>query len=489
VNEGNSSATEALVLGSAGTAALSVGTPVYTVSGATTDYAVAASDTGGCTASSSLAVGTTCSVSATFSPLTTGTLTANVAFNTNAVNAAVSGVLTGVGTNLVPTTTVLALTSGSSPSYGQAVSVSATVASTQPGNTPTGTVTFFVDGTAQTPVALSATAPYTASATFNGLAAGTHVINASYSGDSQNASSSATTPLMVTIAKATPTVSVSLSPNYAVAPGTTINVTVTVAGSTGTPTGTVTLETTTGETTTVLGTGTLSNGSVTIPITLSTVGQYSVVAVYSGDTNFAGISSPGSNVSIRNPGFDVTVSNSSLSVAAGGSVSTTFTITTVAGFGSQDGATIGVGGPGTPPAAPCAGLPAYVTCTFQPGFVSFPASATPSTATVTLTVSTDVPPPVTVGHMPTWPAVLGGVLLLLAFWRRRGRYVRLLVLLAAAGLGFTALNGCGNGGSADKTPTGSSSVVVTFTGTQSSGSTTPLGPNLSNSVTLTLNVH
>jgi hypothetical protein len=91
--------------------------------------------------------------------------------------------------------------------------------------------------------------------------------------------------------------------------------------------------------------------------------------------------------------------------------------------------------------------------------------------------------------MPTWPAVLGGVLLLLAFWRRRGRYVRLLVLLAAAGLGFTALNGCGNGGSADKTPTGSSSVVVTFTGTQSSGSTTPLGPNLSNSVTLTLNVH
>ncbi len=79
------------------------------------------------------------------------------------------------------TSTTTTLTSSLNPSVsGQQVSLTAVVT----GANPTGTVTFTVDGTAQTPITLSSGGAATYSTT--ALAVGSHTITAAYSGDSNN---------------------------------------------------------------------------------------------------------------------------------------------------------------------------------------------------------------------------------------------------------------------------------------------------------------
>jgi sugar lactone lactonase YvrE len=499
VNEGLTSAAQTLTVGSAGTASLTIGTPAYTQSGATSSFTVSTPASGGCAAGASVAAGTTCALTASFSPQTTGTLTDQLALSTNGANAAATATLTGVGTNLAPSTTTLALTSSATPSFGQSVSVTATVASTQAGNVPTGTVTFFVDGVPQGTVNLSTTSPYTASTTFTGLTAGTHVINASYNGDSANASSTATAPLTITIAKATPAIAVSGAPTYSVAPSSLNTYVVTLTSPVGTPSGTVTLTTTVNGVPTTLGSGVLGSGTnlpgtVAITITAPVVGSYPITVTYGGDANFAGVTASGGTLSVRTPGFDVTVSNSTLSVTAGQSVSTTFTFTTVSGFGNTSSGAVIVTGETFPAiVAPCANLPAFATCTFSPGFLAFEANqAAPASATMTLTISTDVPPPAKAGGLPFWLALFGGFLLFFGAVRKDRRSLRLLAMLVCAFAGFAMMNGCGSGSSAFATPTGSTNLVVTFTGTNSAPVTNPVPPTntntISTSVPLTLKV-
>src|SRR5262249_48908682 len=82
-------------------------------------------------------------------------------------------------------TTTTRLTASTNPStVGQAVSFTAIVAPTSGAGTPTGTVTFSIDGTAQPPVNLPAVSDR-AEATFTTsiLAEGSHTISAAYSGD------------------------------------------------------------------------------------------------------------------------------------------------------------------------------------------------------------------------------------------------------------------------------------------------------------------
>jgi hypothetical protein len=84
-------------------------------------------------------------------------------------------------------TSTTTLSSSLNPSvFGQAVTFTATVSTTGPG-TPTGTVTFTIDGTAQTPVPLSGGQATFATST---LAVGTHSVAAAYSGDNTFSGSS-----------------------------------------------------------------------------------------------------------------------------------------------------------------------------------------------------------------------------------------------------------------------------------------------------------
>ncbi len=98
------------------------------------------------------------------------------------------------------TGTTTALASSLNPSTaGQSVTFTATVTS----GTPTGTVTFTVDGTAQAPVTLSA-----GQAVFStsGLSVGSHTLTAAYSGDQFNtASTSGALTQTVNVLPATPT--------------------------------------------------------------------------------------------------------------------------------------------------------------------------------------------------------------------------------------------------------------------------------------------
>ena len=160
---------------------------------------------------------------------------------------------------------------------GQTLTFTATVASTSGGTTgfPTGTVTYVVDGTNQTPIILaSGKAIFTTKFTVPGL----HSVSAFYTpaAGSNFATSAATTQTQSVLKPAA--VSMTSLANTA---GVTITATVTTTATGGPPTGTVKLY----EGTTLLGTITLSGGKGKIVLNLAS-GNHQITAVYSGDSQF-----------------------------------------------------------------------------------------------------------------------------------------------------------------------------------------------------------
>jgi Bacterial Ig-like domain (group 3) len=174
---------------------------------------------------------------------------------------------------------------------GQTVVFTATVAPAGGRGTPTGTVTFTIDGQAEPPSALSVVDGVDeASFSTASLAVGAHTIDATYSGDDRFASSTATPPLTETIdAPALQPTLTLLSTDANPSNGAIGVFTVTVEPTTGSgvPTGTVTLT---------------INGVSEMPLSLAEVngkdqaglaiptmpsGTYTITAVYSGDTVFA----------------------------------------------------------------------------------------------------------------------------------------------------------------------------------------------------------
>ncbi|WP_327188694.1 Ig-like domain-containing protein [Streptomyces xinghaiensis] len=184
--------------------------------------------------------------------------------------------------NLSPTTTTV--TSAPDPSvFGEPVTFTATVAATVPGaGTPTGTVTFVIDGiTTVTQPLVAGVATLTSSS----LEIGPHTIQASYNGDALFAASGGADTHTVDRAPTT-TVSTS-SPNPSL-PGRLVTFTATVTPvppGTGTPTGTVTF---------VIGgggggtfTAPLIGGVATITNRGLTLGPHTVTTTYNGDASFA----------------------------------------------------------------------------------------------------------------------------------------------------------------------------------------------------------
>ncbi len=98
-------------------------------------------------------------------------------------------------------TTVTALGSNLNPStFGQSVGFTATVTSS--GGTPTGSITFTIDGVASSPVALNAAGQ--ASFSTSALTAGSHTVTASYGQTATYAASVSSPPLSQGVNKATP---------------------------------------------------------------------------------------------------------------------------------------------------------------------------------------------------------------------------------------------------------------------------------------------
>jgi hypothetical protein len=202
-------------------------------------------------------------------------------------NPSVSAVLTQTVTQASTTT---ALTSSDNPSvFGQQVTFTATVSVTSPGSgTPTGTVTFYDGSTALG----TATLNVAGNAIFKTkmLSVNTHSITATYGGDVHfQASTSA--PLTQTVNKASTSTALSSSRNPSRS-GQSVTFTATVsvnAPGGGKPTGTMTFY----DGSTVLGSDTLSGGGkATFKTSTLAVGSHTITAVYAGDANFAGSTSP-----------------------------------------------------------------------------------------------------------------------------------------------------------------------------------------------------
>jgi hypothetical protein len=191
---------------------------------------------------------------------------------------------------LQPTTTTL--TSSLNPSTsGQAVTFTAVVTAPSYLGTPTGTVTFTIDGQAQTPVPLAlAGGSDQAQVTIATLAAGSHTVSATYSGDANVSASSGSLPTETVSARAlqttTTTLASSVNPSTVGQP-VTFTATVSPVGTAGNPSGSVTF--------TIDGVSQapvplyVVGGSDQASLSMSSLarGTHSIKAAYSGDLSFA----------------------------------------------------------------------------------------------------------------------------------------------------------------------------------------------------------
>lgn len=203
-------------------------------------------------------------VTITTTTLPTGTDTITATYGGDSTNNTATGTTTQT---VAKASVTMTLTSSANPSAAnQSVTFTAT-----PTSGATGTVTFTNGATT---LGTSTIAAGVATVTTSSLPAGSDTITATYSGDTNH--STATATLTQTVNKATPAVTVTTSgPSTYGAP-----VTITAAVPTGT-TGTITI--TSGGVT--LGSGTISAGSVTVTTSTLPIGTDVITASYGGDTN------------------------------------------------------------------------------------------------------------------------------------------------------------------------------------------------------------
>ncbi|MBB5342420.1 Ig-like domain repeat protein [Tunturibacter empetritectus] len=211
-------------------------------------------------------------------------------------------------THIVSPVTGVALASSQNPvSAGANVTFTAAVGGSEPA--PTGVVTFH-DGSA-TLAAITLNAAGVAIFNTTSLALGTHLITASYGGDANNNAALSST-LSELVQRATTQTSMAVSAVTSTV-NSTETLTVTVTGSGGIPGGQVTFL----DGTNVIGTANLSaNGSASLSVSNLSLGQHTLSASYSGDTNDAPSSSPPQTIMVNKgvPGLTL-VSSSNPSVA------------------------------------------------------------------------------------------------------------------------------------------------------------------------------
>lgn len=416
------------------------------------------------------------------------------------VVATAEGVSTPVTFNLTNTagmtTTALTATPSTGVTYGQSITLTATV-TTQGAYNPTiagssgpqprmagsvqvgpatGVVSFY-DGTrlvgtanlggdavvvgnsrggvvAHIPISNQATTA-TGSVSISAPVGGDHNYTAVYAGDTNFGGSQTTAAVAVTVGATAATLTGPATQPVTVANGQSASITVTVAAQSGAaglvaPTGTISYQ---------IGTNGMQVAQVTdgqatlqVPNTLA-VGSYSIQATYSGDSNYQAVVTPItiqlSVISTVAPDFTLTANPTSLTLRRGETGFATFTLTPVGGFKG----TITLS---------CGTLPAGVTCTFNPASLTADGSNTVLTSQLTVTTQK-----LTAANLYLPGAMLG----LLLFWQRRRfnlRKAQVLMLVLGAAV-IAGMAGCGS--SATQQNTTSSSVTVTATATAGGGAT------------------
>jgi hypothetical protein len=216
--------------------------------------------------------------------------------------------------------------------FGQTVTLTATVSAASPGAaTPTGTVSFAIDGGAPQTVALSGgSATYTTSE----LAVGNHTVSVAYGGDGNFSGSTASFTQAVNKADTSTGLTSSLNPSVF---GQTVTLTATLnvtAPGVGTPSGTFTFL----DGNTVLDTENASGGTATFTTSALAAGSHSLTVIYSGDGNFNGSTSALLTQAVIAADTTTTLTSSANPSVFGQTVTFTATVSTVApGVGTPVG--------------------------------------------------------------------------------------------------------------------------------------------------------
>ncbi len=246
--------------------------------------------------------------------------------------------------------------------FGQNVTFTATVSAVLPAvGTPTGTVTFTIDGapTADSPVALTGSTASTSTAALS-ISGSPHSLSATYNGDSSFGGSTGSLAAGQTVNQAGTSVSLGSDSNPSVF-GENVTFTATVSASApgaGTPTGTVTFTidgTPTGDSPV-----TVSGGSASTSTAGLAVGNRNIVATYSGDTSFSG-DSDGLTQTVNQADTSTSLSSDFNPSVFGQSVTFTATVSiTAPGAGTPTGSVDFVID-GTPTTVGLSGLTATLT--------------------------------------------------------------------------------------------------------------------------------
>ncbi|SNT42358.1 Sugar lactone lactonase YvrE [Granulicella rosea] len=442
---------------------------LWSGSGSTADFATTASTSNGCT-QSTLASGSGCSFSSTFSPVATGSFTDTLTFPSNAGNAATANVqLIGKGVNLATAKLVATTTAGTTTlSYGSPITVTFAVTPVGSTVTPTGTILLQLNGVSlgSKTVGTNGTVTYTFSPQ-----AGTFVVAGQYSGDSVYASSYTSLTIVVTPAATTTTLTYSGALLSAAAPAVpSYTLTATVKSNGSIPTGVVVFM----AGATSLGMSALNSSGVATLVSTNTAFSAPVFsAVYIGGSNFS--TSTSDSVTVTGD-LGISVLNTAISAPQGSVASTSITITPY--FGLNGVVTFG-----------CSGLPANSLCRYILSTLTYTAGSS-AAQSMTLQVFTSLNPN-TASVKPIKPAAstrfaemgAASILTLLVLSMRRGRLARikawgLLSLVACVSL-CTMLSGCGaTAASATNpyvTPTGTSTIGFTATAPNGISETASIG--------------
>jgi Bacterial Ig-like domain (group 3)/FG-GAP-like repeat len=309
--------------------------------------------------------------------------------------------------------------------------------------------------------------------------AGTVVVTASQSGDS-NYSAAPTVSRTIVVNKAASSTSLTSSSTNANL-NASVTFTATVASTAGVPAGSVQFL----NGTTSIGTSTLNaQGVATLAVSTLPAGSSTISAVYAGDSNFTGSQATLTQV-VTGPGFIISANPTTLSLKAGQTGTITITLTPVGGYqGSLNFA--------------CTGLPQYTTCSFNPATLTADGSNTAVTTTMTITTTGSntgtvskldlgLSNPAGTHALLCWlPGCLIGFVLC---WKRKRlsrtyRNAIWLLLLALCISGLAACGGGGmsgsSGGSGSSTPAGTSTITVTASGSGSTSQTLTLSLTVTN---------
>ena len=376
---------------------------------------------------------------------------------------------------VIPTT---AAVTASNPVIQHGTSVTFTVQITPQqtgGPAMTGTVQFTLNCANCTNIGSATVANGRAQLTTSALPAGNLTIIASYSGDTNYASSSSGVSETVNLLSSTTTLTTS---NAAISQGTSVTLTALVAPAKAggpAPTGTVQFDSAVsaqGSETPIGGPATVTNGQAQLVTTSIPAGTQLVVANYSGDSNYS--ASNASTAEVVTGAATIAVSASPTTVPItkpGANGSTMITFTGMNGYS------------GTIPLSPalCAGMPSETTCSFSAA--SAVLNSTTTSAQVMITFQTTAASSV-LPQSVRYPATFdwwkfGGILALACalcalilsagFGVSRRRWSVACTILAITAL--TAIASCGGGSSGGGGPTNTGTpvgvdqhVVITFTG-------------------------